>query len=102
LLFGVRVGTLFKTYLHDNALFAHFHDHVERIFFGIVEYLHQGDEIWMIELLHNGNFFLDQLKGIVLFGGRVSMQRRVEAYACRKRPPPGAWSTKEIRLGAFS
>jgi hypothetical protein len=101
LLFSVRVGTLLKTYLHDNALFAHFHDHVERVLLGVVQHLHQGHEIWVIELLHNGDFLLDQLKGIVFFGGGVSVQRRVEAYACGERSPPGAGPAKEVRLCAF-
>jgi hypothetical protein len=104
LLFAIRVGALLEAYLHDDALLAHLHDHVERVFFWVVEHFDQCDEVGVVQLLHDGNLFLDQLKGIVFLCRRVSMERRVEAYAGWQGAHPFArgWAAEEIGLGAFA
>jgi hypothetical protein len=67
LLLAVGVSALIKANLHDDALLAHLHDHVERVFFGVVEDLNEGDEVGVVQLLHNGNLLLDELEGSHLF-----------------------------------
>jgi hypothetical protein len=36
-LLRVSVGGLAETNLHDNTLFAHFHDHVQAVVLGVVQ-----------------------------------------------------------------
>ena len=58
----------------------------------------------MVELLHDGNLLLDQFESIVLgpVGGRVSVQRGVEANAGGQGAAAVAGPAEEVRLGAFA
>jgi len=55
----------------------------------------------VVELLHDGNLFLDQLEGIVLFRDIVPVQGRIEANAGGEGAPAVVWTAEEVRLGAF-
>lgn len=57
----------------------------------------------MVELLHNGNLLLDQLKGIVLaLGRRVAVQRGIEANAGGQGAAAVAGTAEQVGLGAFA
>jgi hypothetical protein len=71
--FAVWFRRLTKTNLHHNAFSAHLHDHVKRVLFGVIEHFNKLDEVRVIQLLHDGDFFANQIEGVAhLTGTRTS------------------------------
>lgn len=104
LLLAVGICALFQADLHNDAFLAHLHDHVQRVFLGVVEDFDQRHQVGVVELLHDGNLLLDQFESIVLgaVGGGMSVQRGIEANAGGQGAAAVAGSAEEVRLGAFA
>jgi hypothetical protein len=104
LLLAVGVSALVEANLHNDALLAHLHDHVERVFLGVVEDFNEGDEVGVVQLLHNGNLLLDELKGSHLLDRRLgmAMQGRVEANAGGQGTAAGGGAAQQVGLGALA
>lgn len=83
----VRSRVIVQAHLHDDALFAHLHDHVQRVLLWIVQDLDELDQIRVVELLHNGDLFADEVEGIILLprsrasAARVRQQRSIGSQA---------------------
>nr|POE78496.1 hypothetical protein CFP56_60728 [Quercus suber] len=105
----VWIRTFVQADLHDHALLAHLQHNVQRILVRIVEDFDQGYQVVMIKFLHDGDLFLDQVERIVILavlqsvGGRLAVQRRVEADGSEmSRSSARSGFTEQIRLRALA
>jgi hypothetical protein len=73
---------------HDDALFAHFHDHVNRILLGVVEDFDELDQVRVVELLHDGNLLANQMQSVVM------------AAECLRNTPPRSQRTAGRATGS--
>lgn len=68
-LLAVRIRRFLQPDLHDHALLAHLHDHVERVLLRVVQHLDELYEIGMVQLLHDGDLLADQIERVSLLAG---------------------------------